>query len=192
MKVLCRWLAVALLLGGCASPARDTTALLAPGLPLALPRPADMGSSIEAVQMITAHHDGQEFAFEAHLSITSQRVLLAGVDPMGQRVMTVTWQDNDIKVDASPFLPKEVRPGAMLADIVALYWPEAVVRRALAPAGGTLAATPDTRAVFDSKGREVLRAEYQSGSDHPWSGGLHYRNLAWGYDIDVETLQVSQ
>jgi hypothetical protein len=194
MKYVAKWLAAALLLGGCATaPAEHETALvLAPNLRLDPPRPADMGQTIEVVQMITAHHDGRDFSFEAHLSITPQRVLLAGVDPMGQRVMTVTWQESGIRVDASPFLPKDVRPGSMLADIVVLYWPEEAVRRALAPAGATLRVTESSRDIIAANGKEVLHADYQSGSANPWSGGLRYRNAAWNYDIDVETLQVSQ
>ncbi len=194
MKSLKNWLIILLLLGGCASSAgqQETSAVLAPNLRLTLPRPADMGKSIEAVQMITARHDGRDFTFEAHLSITPERVLLVGLDPMGQRVMTVTWRESGITVDASPFLPKEVRPGSMLADIVVLYWPEEAVRRSLADAGARLAVTDKSRDVTAADGQEVLHADYASGTANPWSGGLRYRNAAWKYDIQVETLQVSQ
>src|SRR5262249_1623881 len=110
----------------------------------------------------------------------------------GQRLMTVTWQGRDIAVTTSPYLPKEVRPGAMLADLVALYWPEAVVRQALKPSGASLSVDAGTRTV-SFQGKPVLVATYQAGAADPWSGGgLHYRNLAWDYEIDVTTLQVSK
>jgi hypothetical protein len=150
-----------------------------------------MGRSIEAVQMLTAHHEGKTYVFEAHLSITPERVLLVGVDGMGQRIMTVTWRDSSITVASSPQLPKEFQPGAMLADIAVLYWPEAVIRKTLAAAGATLTVDDKSRSVT-ADGKEILQADYRSGSGQPWSGGLHYRNLAWGYDIDVETVQVQQ
>ncbi|HVJ42883.1 MAG TPA: DUF3261 domain-containing protein [Dongiaceae bacterium] len=185
-------------LGGCTSlggqgsdPARDTAAYLAPDLRLDLPDPASMGHNVEAVQMVTAHRDGRTIVFEAHLSITAERVLLVGVDATGQRLMTVTWRGSRINVETAPVLPKEVRPGAMLADIVTIYWPEQVVRQALRSSGADLSVTAEGRTVT-LRGRPILRADYHGGSAHPWQAGLSYRNLAWGYDIDVVPLQVSE
>jgi hypothetical protein len=179
-------------LGQTSDPSRDTAAYLAPDLRLDLPNPAAMGRSIEAVQMVTAHHGKDSVVFEAHLSITPVRVLLVGVDATGQRLMTVTWQGSNIVVETSPFLPKEVRPGAMLADLVTLYWPVDVVRQALQASGASLSVDAMTRKV-SLHGKTVLEATYQGGTADPWNGsGLHYRNLAWGYDIDVATLQVSK
>jgi len=178
--------------GGQSESSRDTAAYLAPDLRLDLPDPAAMGRSIEAVQMVTAHRGNDTVVFEAHLSITPDRVLLVGVDATGQRLMTVTWRGNNISVDRSPMLPKEVRPGAMLADLVALYWPVDVVRQALKASGASLAVDAASRTV-SLQGKPVLMATYQRGAADPWNGGgLHYRNLAWGYDIDVVTLQVSK
>jgi hypothetical protein len=186
-------------LTGCSSmdrqagdPGRDTAALLAPNLRLDLPDPASMGRSIEAVQMVTAHHDGDTVVFEAHLSVTPERALLVGVDATGQRLMTVTWRGNDITVERSPFLPQTVRPGAMLADLVVLYWPVDVVRQALKSSGASLTVDTASR-IISQHGKPVLEARYQGGATDPWGdASLHYRNLAWGYDIDVVTLQVSK
>jgi hypothetical protein len=168
----------------------ENAVILAPNLRLELPSPGEMGRSLEAVQMVTAHRNGQTIAFEAHLSVTPERVLLVGIDATGQRLMTVTWRDTQIEVVTSPYLPKEVRPGAMLADLVALYWPEDVVRHALASSGASLSVDAVSR-VVSLHGKTVLEAKYPGGTAAPWSGGLHYRNLSWGYDIDVETLQVT-
>lgn len=196
MKAAVVFLAAALL-AGCASsaglnrdPARDTAAFLAPDLRLDLPDPAAMGRSVEAVQMVTAHHAGDTMVFEAHLSMTPERVLLVGVDATGQRLMTVTWRGTQITVETAPFLPKEVRPGAMLADLVALYWPADAVRQALRQSGAELSVDATSR-IVRLHGRPILEAVYRGGSANPWQGGLHYRNLAWGYEIDVETLQVT-
>lgn len=198
MKLWMAAVVVLATLGGCTGlagqgrdPARDTAAYLAPDLRLDLPDPASMGRKIEAVQMVTARHDGRTVVFEAHLSITPDRVLLVGVDATGQRLMTVTWRGSKIDVETAPVLPPEVRPGAMLADIVTLYWPEEVVRQALQASGADLSVTAESR-IVTLNGKPVLQADYRGGSGHPWQDGLHYRNLAWSYDIDVVTLQVSE
>src|SRR5215470_19852954 len=148
------------ILGGCsaesmtrsfgylAGPAADPkVAEFAPGRILALPLPADFGRTVEAAQMLSARYDGQTFLFEGRISITPQRLVLVGVDAMGRRAMTATWDGRSLNIESAPWLPASVRPGSMLADIVILYWPEAAVRKALASAGCKLIATVKSREV---------------------------------------------
>lgn len=187
-------IALLLLLCACAAPdaavQRADAPLIAPGEPLALPRPAELGRSVEASQLITASRGGQTFVFEGRLSVTPERFLLAGIDTMGRRAMTVTWTDAGVTAETAPWLPEGLRPGSMLADIVALYWPEAAVRRALAPAGGELKADAHRRSVT-LDGKEVLRAEHSWAAGAPWTGTLRYANLAWGYEIEVQSTEVA-
>jgi hypothetical protein len=36
----------------------------------------------------------------------------------------------------------------------------------------------------------VVTADYQpTVPDDPWSGRQHYRNLAWGYELEIETAE---
>lgn len=187
------WIALLLWLGACTavpggSQTDARTPLLAPGEPLALPRPADLGRSVEAAQLITARRDGQTFVFEGRLSITPERFLLAGVDSLGRRAMTVTWTDAGLEVETAPWVPPALRPGSMLADIVVLYWPQAAVQRALTPAGGTLGADDHRRTVRIGD-KEVLHAEHSWAEGAPWTGTLRYSNLAWGYEIEVQSTE---
>lgn len=187
------WIAFLFWLGACSTiPGGGQTdaraLLLAPGEPLALPRLADFGRSVEAAQLITARREGQTFVFEGRLSITPERFLLAGVDSLGRRVMTVTWTDTGLDVETASWLPPALRPGSMLADIIVLYWPEAAVARALAPAGGTLSADGHQRTVRID-GREVLRAEHSWAEGTPLTGTLRYSNRAWGYEIEVQSTE---
>lgn len=188
------WAVTLLVLTACAAgPSPDAidprTPLIAPGVALVLPRPADLGRSVEASQLITAWRDGRAFVFEGRISVTPERFLLAGLDAMGRRAMTVTWTDAGIQVETAPWLPEALRPGSMLADIVALYWPEAAVRRALAPSGGDLVIGPGGRSVRIA-GKEVLRVTQGWPEGAPWIGTMRYSNLAWGYEIEVQSTEV--
>ena len=206
-NLLGNWLLLALLamLAGCAQALTDPVvpvaspappvadakaAMIGPNRRLALPRPADLGRSVEAVQMLSARYDGQTYVFEGRLSITPQRLVLVGLDGMGRRAMTVTWTGHDIVIERAPWLPDTVRPGSMLADIVVLYWPEAVVRKALAPAGCTLQASAKSRTVRCGND-EVLRAKYDWAAGGKWAGTVTYSNLAWGYEIEIESQEVA-
>lgn len=126
--------------------------------------------------------------FEGHISATPTKVLLVVVDPLGRRALSVTWNDTGITYEAAPWLPPTVRPRNMLADIIVLYWPEPVVRQALALSGGRLVVTPGSRSVLMA-GQEVIHADYRPTAGHEiWMGESHYRNLPWGYDLEIQSI----
>jgi hypothetical protein len=184
-------LLVAAVLVACAvAPARPprNAVRIAPNLDLALPGPGDLGRSLAATQLVTAHYGDQTMVFEGHISVTPTTFLLVVVDTLGRRALSVTWNDAGITYEAAPWLPPAVRPRNMLADIVVLYWPEAVVRRALAASGARLVVAPGSRSVLVA-GQEVIHADYQPavGGDI-WVGDSHYRNLSWGYDLDIQSV----
>ncbi len=159
---------------------------IAPGLALALPKPSELGRSLEASQLVTAHYGGQTFAFEGHVSATPERVLLVGLDTMGRRAVTVEWTEQGFRAERAPWLPEQLRPENMLADMVILYWPEAILRRALGPSGGGLAAGARFRSI-SADGKEVIRADYSAAD--PWNGKLTFSNFAWDYELDVQSVE---
>jgi hypothetical protein len=85
-------------------------------------------------------------------------------------------------------MPSALRPDSMLADIVMLYWPEDVVRRAIAPAGAELVVNAKSRTVRID-GRDVLHVDYDQSGTGPWTGSLHYANRGWGYEITVRSVE---
>lgn len=186
-------LTIGMLATGCAgagpkSIANDV-ALIAPGEVLAMPAPGDLGRSVTATQLITVRRESETYVFEGNVSVTPERLQLVGVDTIGRRAMTILW-DKSGRIDAetASWLPDAVKPGPMLADIVILYWPEDVVRRAL-PAGAVLIARPGARSVV-LDGQEIFHAEYLEGGDAAWAGHLRYRNTSWGYEIEVQSVEV--
>jgi hypothetical protein len=196
MKVMKRWSALlSLLLSACAAPAEmqpsDSATLFAPNRSLALPRLADLGRNVQAMQLITVQRDSDTYVFEGQISITPERFLLVGTDPMGRRAMTVTWTDGGMTTETAPWMPSALRPDSMLADIVMLYWPEDVVRRAIAPAGADLVADARSRTVRID-GRDVLHVDYDATGTGPWTGTLHYANRGWGYEITVQSVEARQ
>lgn len=163
---------------------------IAPDLMVTLPSPDDLDRTVEASQLLTASYGEQSFVFEARLSANRERFLMVGLDPMGRELLRVNWTRTGLDYTVAPWVPAGLRPEHMLADIVLLYWPEDAVRRALAPSGGTLVSGARSRLVTIGE-KEVMRADYQPASgDDPWTGRLHYRNLAWGYELDIQSSEV--
>jgi hypothetical protein len=181
-------------IAGCAVPdvAGDANApYFAPGRMLVLPKPGALGRSVEVSQMITVRHDKDVFTFEGHISVTPDRFYLVGVDGMGRRAMTITWdRSGKITAESAGWLPEAVRPGPMLADIILLYWPSRALHPALAASGAILTDGPSSRTV-SVDGTEILHVDYLAGGPQALSGRLHYRNDAWGYEIDAQSIEAT-
>lgn len=184
-----RWyLAILLLLTACADVATeqsDNQPLFAPGHVLNLPAPGDLGHNAEWLQQITVRHGADVFAFEGRISVTPEKFQLVGLDGLGRRTMTVVWdQSGLVTATRADWLPPQVKPGSMLADIVLLYWPRDVLRRALKSSGATLQEVGHTR-IVSIGADEILHIEDLG------NGRVTYRNKAWGYTIDVQTIEVA-
>jgi len=184
-RLRCATLAALIALGltACAAPPPPPDpgrVTVAPGITLALPSPAALGRSVDAVQIVTARHRGDIFVFEGRLSVGPDRLLLVGTDSLGRRAMTVTWSQGQIAVERAAWLPESLRPENILADIVLLYWPEAAVRPGLT--GADLTEQAGERAI----GSAIL----VSWQGDPWNGTAHLRNLAWEYELDVRSVLV--
>jgi hypothetical protein len=182
-----------LLLASCAtspppvSPEEAARPMIAPKQVLTLPRPADLGRSVQAVQLITFRRGNQIMVFEGHLSITPERLLLVGIDSLGRRAMTLTWTEMGLTAEAAPWLPPAVRPGSMLADIVMLYWPAAVISASLPPGGEVIESAGRRQILLD--GKSVLDVDYGFDTAGRWTGRLRYANFSWGYQIEVQSAE---
>jgi len=180
-----------LLMAGCASapppvsPEEAARPMIAPKQMLTLPRPGDLGRTVQAVQLITFRRGSQAMVFEGHLSVTPERLLLVGIDSLGRRAMTLTWTDAGLTAEAAPWLPPAVRPGSMLADLILLYWPAAAIRASLPP-GGTLLESSSRRQIL-LDGKPILTIDYGFDPAGRWTGKLRYANFSWGYEIEVQS-----
>ena len=127
-----------------------------------LPSPAELGRDLRVVHLVTARYGVRVMSFEGHIDVTHGRFRMAVLDPLGRKALTVDWTGTDIAYDAAPWFPDRLRPQNMLADLVLIYWPPEVLRRALAPAHAEFEAAPDHRAVRRD-GTESIRADITPG-----------------------------
>jgi hypothetical protein len=185
---------LALVVAGCAT-AKDDRALatvaIAPDMNMGLPRTADLGRTVDAVQRVTARRAESVHVFEVRLRATAERVQLAGTDPAGRRAMTIDWRDGQLAVERAPWLPDGVRPENILADLVLVFWPENALRAVLAETQASLTVEPGTGTrIVRHKGRDRVTVRYDGPGD-PWSGVARLRNAAWEYELDIRSMIVA-
>jgi hypothetical protein len=159
-----------------------------PGAFLDRVRPADLGRTVDAVQLVSVSRDSAAFTIEVRLSVRAQQLRFVAQDMIGQRLMTVLWNGTDVVEERSPYLPAFIVPKGLLADLVAICWPERVVRQALESSGSTLSTQNNERIIL-AGGRETMRATRSWGPQGPWTGRLSYRNVRAGYTVDVQSVE---
>jgi hypothetical protein len=128
--------------------------------------------------------------FEGRISVDPERVMLVLMDSIGRRALSVEWNGREMKVDAAPWVPAQIRAANIMADVMLLYWPEAAVRAALTSSGGTVL-TPPSRRVVTIDGREIMSAEFRSTPQRSWAEWVRYRNLGWGYELEIQSQELT-
>jgi hypothetical protein len=184
-----RFLLGAILLAGCTgpSPGDIPAGVPSPASFLAAIKPADLGRETEVAQLVTVTHGDKSITVDARVSVKRDRLLMVAQDMLGQRLMTVRWDDAGVAVERSPNLPDSVSPQAILADLVAIAWPADAVQRALAGSSARLVQQPGQRIVMLGR-RETLHATI-GWPEGRWTGSMSYRNVRAGYTVSVQSVE---
>jgi hypothetical protein len=166
-----------------ASPGSTT---IAPGLEFAIPSGRDLGHSLDATQLITAHFHDQVQVFQAYISVSPEKITVIALDPFGSRAMTITATDDGIHSEVAPMVPSVLRPANILADIAIVYWPAPALRRGLAGTSATLSDNESERTI-SVDGREVVHVSYPAPHEDSWTKFARLRNIAYGYELDLQS-----
>jgi Protein of unknown function (DUF3261) len=183
-----------LILAGCGTVSpRDTgeplaqdEALIAPHLRLKIPRPQALNQTATITQSVVAHYRDATYSFEANIALAPDSLELVALDGMGRRALTITWSGNNLRYQPALWLPPSLRPSNILADMTIAYWPDRALRAALAEATIT---TTSQRRTISANGADIVVVEYGSGTG--WNRSAHFRNLAFGYSLDIQSVQFS-
>lgn len=162
------------------------TTMIAPGLELLLPTPRELGYSIEATQLITAHFGGQVRVFQAYVSVSPEKITMIALDPFGNRALTVTATDDAIHTEAAPIVPAVLHAENILADLAVVYWPASSIRRRLEGTSASLYDDERERKITVD-GHEVVWVNYEGPYEHSWAKRAHLHNIAYGYELDLQS-----
>ena len=175
------------LLAGCAGPeSAGADVEIAPGVPFRLPAPQAFGTTLEAAQWVGAAIPGQpRLAFTNQVAVSPARLLLVGLDPLGRRAMTLRWDGERLAIERADWLPAEIRPANVVADLMLLYAAGDAIRAGL-PSEVELGEQAMTRSLHRG-GAEVVAIAYQDAGARRWQGRARLRNMAYGYDLDVRS-----
>jgi len=166
------------LLAGCAThPVRiDAKVPLAP--PAAL-------SPRSASQVIHAVYGARAMTLRTALQLDAAGLKVVGLTATGQRLFTVSWDGSAVSAEKSAFVPANVDPERVLADVELALWPLTAVQSAFGKAG--LDVTEPFPGVRRLRRGDALIAEVHYTTADPWSGRLWFVNFEFDYSLTIDT-----
>jgi hypothetical protein len=159
---------------------------IAPGLEFSIPTGRELGYSIEVTQLITAHYGDRVQVFQAYVGVSPEKITLIALDPFGNRALTVTATDDAIHTEAAPIVPTMLHAENILADLTIVYWPASAIRHRLVGTSASLYDDQSERKI-NVDGREVVHVIYESPHEHSWAKRAHLHNVAYGYELDLQS-----
>ncbi|WP_435929828.1 DUF3261 domain-containing protein [Dryocola sp. BD613] len=177
----------ALVLSACSAPKKEPSrpqAWLKPGTLVTLPAPG-ITPTISQQQLLTARVKGKTQSLMVLLNADSQKIMLAGLSPLGIRLFRLTYDQTGVKTEQSITLPELPPASQVLADIMLSYWPLAVWQPQL-PKGWTLKDIASRRELRDENNELIETIQYlaRDGSRQPVTV-QHHR---FGYTIAIQHL----
>mgnify|MGYP000026069682 CR=1 FL=1 len=191
---------IALLLNACSMNAlqpKGSSVTIEPGIDLTLPQPYELGYSVTASQLISATWEDKTHQLPVQLQVDADKVILAGFSSWGTRILSLTYQDNQIDTDILTGLDQTLpQPEQILFNLMITLWPIDAWQQPLQAIGWYMVETNETRKIFDESDHAIIEITYQYPADAKPSDTqsdklakkVTFKHLTQGYKIKIQTL----
>ena len=166
-----------LLVGGCATHVEQTAKV-----PLASPAAL---SARSASQVIHAVYGARAMTLSTAIQLDAGTLKVVGLTATGQRLFTASWNGTTVSAQKSAFVPDNVDPERVLADVQLALWPLPAVQAAFGQAG--LEVTEPFAGVRRLRRGDALVAEVHYAGADPWNGRLWFVNFQYDYSLTIDT-----
>ena len=152
---------------------------LDPGLFL-LP-PGAAGVVLSLTQALIFSKGASHFESLAAVEVSKDSVALAGLSPLGNRMLSLRWDGKTLEQEHDASLPPDLPLKLILRDLQLAFWPQAAVQGALGR-DWTLEDDGSTR-LLKKSGQTVVKISY-GGTDR-WHSKARFEHLGLGYQLDI-------
>jgi len=166
-----------LLVVGCATHVEQ-----AAKVPLASPAAL---SARSASQVIHAVYGARAMTLSTAIQLDAGTLKVVGLTATGQRLFTASWNGTTVSAQKSAFVPDNVDPERVLADVQLALWPLPAVQAAFGQAG--LEVTEPFAGVRRLRRGDALVAEVHYAGADPWNGRLWFVNFQYDYSLTIDT-----
>ena len=133
------------------------------------------GQPREVVQILNGRYGDMPFALQVRLSLTEEKMLIAGLDSLGRRAFDILWDENGVRSGKADWVSEELDAIDILKVIVATYWPED---------------DPMQARVADRAGQ--LEMTYQSARENAWNETVQIRDSEADYELTIVSYELAE
>jgi hypothetical protein len=142
-------------------------------------------SARSASQVIHAVYGARAMTLSTAIELDAATIKVVGLTATGQRLFTASWDGSVVSAQKSAFVPENVDPERVLADVQLALWPLPAVQQAFGRAG--LEVTEPFAGVRRLRRGDALIAEVHYASADPWNGRLWFVNFQYDYSLTIDT-----
>lgn len=133
------------------------------------------GPPREVVQILNGHYGDKAFALQVRLSMSEEKMLVAGLDSLGRRAFDILWDETGVRAGKADWVSEDLNAADILKVIVATYWPE-----------------DDPMQAYVMDRAKDLEISYQSKRANAWNETVEIRNPRSGYEMTIISYELKQ
>ncbi|MDF2366744.1 DUF3261 domain-containing protein [Sneathiella sp.] len=133
------------------------------------------GQPREVVQILNGRYGDTSFSLQVRMSLTEEKMLIAGLDSLGRRAFDILWDENGVRSGKADWVSEDLDALDILKVIVAAYWPED---------------DPMQAQVADRAGQ--LEIIYQSGRVNAWNETVQIRDSETDYEMTIVSYELAE
>lgn len=147
--------------------------------------PPDAVGTRSASQVIHAAYGARSVVLRTAIESAPGKLDVVGVTATGQRVFSAHYDGTTIDAQRSAFVPDQLDPERVLADMQLALWPLPAVQAAFRTRGLTV--TEPFAGVRRLSRGDALLAEVHYASADPWAGRLWFVSFEFDYSLTIDT-----
>ena len=147
--------------------------------------PPDAVGTRSASQVIHAAYGARSVVLRTAIESAPGKLDVVGVTATGQRVFSAHYDGTSIDAQRSAFVPDQLDPERVLADMQLALWPLPAVQAAFRMRGLTV--TEPFAGVRRLSRGDALLAEVHYASADPWAGRLWFVSFEFDYSLTIDT-----
>jgi hypothetical protein len=133
------------------------------------------GQPREVVQLLNGRHGEATFSLQVRLSLSEEKMLIAGLDSLGRRAFDILWDENGVRSGKADWVSEELDAVDILKVIVATYWPE----------------DDPIQARVADRARD-LEMIYQSTRENAWNETVQIRDPNVDYELTIVSYELAE
>jgi hypothetical protein len=153
--------------------------------------PGALGYCLTASQLVTVEYEDENHQLPVQLQVDPERLALAGFSSWGSRIMSLTYEKQEITTSVVPGLGQTLPdPEQILFNVMITLWPLEAWTEPLDSIGWQLKESPKQRQLIDDQQQVVATIRYET--EPYFDGQVVFLNHSLNLKVTIKTFNYSR